>query len=137
MISCMPHSTTQHSAVTMHHLALALQHPAVTSHHAARTLQHQAAVLPLSAGNLHGKQSPAGCTPVVCAAKHPAAPFTIGTVQMAVISTLITLSLCMSNNTMHETAMCSSCCLVYHNLNEPVCSYLSKTCVVHILIHYF
>ena len=81
--------------------------------------------MPPEAGNLHGKESPARCTLGVCEVKHPAAPLAIRTVAMTVIGTLVTLSVCMSNHTVHWTIMCTYCFLVYQILTELVCSYLS------------
>ena len=123
MISCLQHSRAQHTAFTMHHPAHTLQQPALRLHHLARALQHPAARLHLRTGNLHRKKSRAHCTLLACEAKHPAAHLAIKTVPTKVVGTLPTLS--MSNYKVHQTATCSSCCLVYHILNEPVCSYLS------------
>ena len=57
-------------------------------------LQHPIAVLPLRAGNLHGKESLVDCTLVACEAKHPAASFAIKIVPATLIGTLLTLSVC-------------------------------------------
>ena len=133
----MRHSKAQHNIVKMHHPVHTFQHGAVTLHHPASAYQHSAAALPLSAGNLHGKESPADCTLVACDTNHPAAPLAIRRVPTTATGTPLELSGCTRNHTVHHTTMCSSCYLCKIFLMSLFAAICHRSRVVHIVIDCF
>ena len=70
---------------------------------------------------------------MACEAKHPATSVAIRVVPTTVISTTVTLSICMSNHKVHKIAMCSSCCLVYQILMRLFALICHRPRVVHIV----